>query len=72
MKKAYLTYNRDSVNDELIKDHLMEMSGGVLKLGDNQRLHSTSHILEKAPTKKKIFKGKNFTQNKGQNRPKRY
>ena len=30
MKKAYLSWNRDSVNDELIKDHLAEMSEGEL------------------------------------------
>ncbi len=72
MKKAYLNYNRDSVNDELIKDHLIEMSGGLLKLNENQRLHSTNHILDKKSIKKKTFKPKNHTQTQGQNRPKRY
>lgn len=45
MKKAYLIYNRDSVNDELIKNHLLEMSDGNLKFKEHLRLSSTNEIL---------------------------
>jgi hypothetical protein len=45
MKKAYLSWNRDSVNDELIKDHLAEMSEGELIVTDKHKISSTSDIL---------------------------
>lgn len=45
MKKSYLSWNRDSVNDELIKEHLVELSGGVLEFKDNHRMRSTNEIL---------------------------
>lgn len=38
MKKAYLNWNRDSVDDKLIKDQLFEMSDGNLKLAEEVEL----------------------------------
>ncbi|MFA8449469.1 MAG: DUF4290 domain-containing protein [Bacteroidales bacterium] len=46
MKKSYLTWNRDSVNDELILKHLEVLSDEELN-ADHVRLHSTSDILKK-------------------------
>jgi hypothetical protein len=45
MKKSYLNWNRDSVNDELIKHHLVEMSEGELAFKESHRMTSTSDIL---------------------------
>jgi len=45
MKKSYLTWNRESVNDQLIVDHLKELSGGKLILADTVTLASTNDIL---------------------------
>lgn len=45
MKKSYLNWNRDSVNDELIKQHLLEMSDGELVFNDTHRMTSTHEIL---------------------------
>lgn len=45
MKKSYLNWNRDSVNDELIKEHLVELSDGVLEFKENHRMRSTNEIL---------------------------
>jgi len=47
MKKAYLNHNRDSVNDEMIKDQLRDLSKGALQFKDTHRLSSTNDILHK-------------------------
>lgn len=38
MKMSYLTWNRDTVSDELIKEQLKELSGGKLMLGEDVKL----------------------------------
>jgi hypothetical protein len=53
LKKSYLSWNRDSVNDEVIAEHLEILSEGKLKLGENARLHHTRDIL--AANKPKIY-----------------
>jgi hypothetical protein len=67
LKKMYLNWNRDSVNDELIYEHLSLLSGTKLKLRDDDRLHSTTDILkankqvldkQKTPFKRRKFTGK--------------
>lgn len=57
LKKSYLAWNRDSVTDEIIADHLSRLSKGKLKLSDTARLQNTSDILAKQRSKKK-FNGK--------------
>ncbi|MDO9511691.1 MAG: DUF4290 domain-containing protein [Bacteroidales bacterium] len=52
MKKLYLTWNRDSVNDELIEEQLIELSKGQLKLQPDQKLSQTSDILEQNQPRK--------------------
>ena len=47
MKRSYLAWNRDSVNDEVILQHLEELSKQKLKLNDRSKLASTSEILAK-------------------------
>ena len=69
LKKMYLNWNRDSVNDELIHEHLSLLSGTKLKLREDERLHSTTDILkankqqsldkQKQPFRKHKFVGKN-------------
>jgi hypothetical protein len=67
LKKMYLNWNRDSVNDELIYEHLSLLSGTKLKLREDDRLHSTTDILkanklvldkQKQPFKRRKFTGK--------------
>lgn len=48
MKRAYLTWNRDSVNDEVIINQMEEMSDGKLKLSDPSKLSNTNDILRSA------------------------
>lgn len=47
IKKSYLNWNRDSVNDELIFEHLNILSDGKLKMPDNARLLNTGDILSR-------------------------
>ncbi len=62
LKKSYLTWNRDAVNDDEIAEHLDILSKGRLKLHSDMKLNETSDILSK--NKKKKFQGKQST-NKG-------
>lgn len=60
MKKSYLNWNRDTVEDEVIFDHLKELSGGKLNLKNrDEDLSEASNLLRskkkhsaKAPAKK--------------------
>jgi hypothetical protein len=47
MKRHYLNWNRDSVNDQLIVEQLENLSGGKLKVSDQFRFLHTSEILPK-------------------------
>jgi hypothetical protein len=47
MKRHYLNWNRDSVNDEVIIGHLKELSGGKLKLKDDFTLRHTSEFVQR-------------------------
>lgn len=58
MKKFYLNWNRDSVNDQLIIDHLSELSGGKLKLRNGFSLEGTNEILARNIKKKKVMNSK--------------
>jgi hypothetical protein len=55
LKKSYLNWNRESVADDLIFEHLEVLSGGQLKLKQDLTLNTTSDILsrnrKKKPTK---------------------
>jgi len=50
LKKSYLTWNRDSVADEVIANHLEELSGGKLVLKDLTKLTNTTEILARNKT----------------------
>ena len=47
LKKSYLNWNRDSVNDELIYEQFTEMTNGKLKLSENFQLLHTREYLSK-------------------------
>lgn len=51
MKMVYLNWNRDTVNDELIAEHLKILSNGKLELSENARLSNTNDILAKSVKK---------------------
>ncbi|MES2138974.1 MAG: DUF4290 domain-containing protein [Bacteroidota bacterium] len=64
MKRSYLSWNRDSVNDEVILKQLNELSKGELKLADSSSLRSTQTFVPRPPNpsrdrdKKKPSNGK--------------
>jgi len=47
MKKSYLTWNRDSVNEGTITSNLYELSKGRLSLADESKLTPTNEILSR-------------------------
>lgn len=63
LKKSYLSWNRDSVTDDIIADHLSRLSKEKLKLSDTARLTDTQDIL--ARQRKKKFNGKQQMKNRG-------
>ncbi len=66
MKKSYLSWNRDSVNDELIKEHLVELSDGVLEFKENHRMRSTNDILHQNNKNKPAVHNNQNNKRKGQ------
>lgn len=71
LKKSYLHWNRDSVNDNLITDHLALLSHDKLKLDDNFMLNSTSDILSQRKRKRFVSKSKEGYSPRGRDRIKR-
>jgi len=53
MKKSYLTWNREAVDDREILEDLVTLSGGKLKLDPDLELPETREILAKNVRKKK-------------------
>jgi len=51
MKKCYLNWNKDTVDDEVIFRHLTELSGGKLVLTDKEVLSDSKNLLRKSPSK---------------------
>jgi hypothetical protein len=46
MKKSYLSWNKDTVTDEVIFEHLLELSGGTINLlKTNEELSNTTDLM---------------------------
>lgn len=58
LKKSYLNWNRESVNDETILSNLAELSNGKLKLNEEFQLVSTSEALSNPRRQKNIVSKK--------------
>lgn len=54
LKKSYLTWNRNSVDDELIIRHLDELSGSNLRMNEEDKLSHTNEILARNKKKKTV------------------
>jgi hypothetical protein len=72
MKKQFLTYNNDTVENNVIAQQLAELSGGELKLDNPDNLMQTNHILRSfGHTQNKRKKlGVQNSNNKNQNQKK--
>jgi len=55
LKKMYLNWNRESVQDDLIAKHLTLLSDGKLELAEDTKLEAVSEIIQR--NKKKKFTG---------------
>lgn len=68
MKKCYLNWNRDVVDDKIIFDHLFDLSDGKINLNKSKEdLSDASHLVR--PNKKRYNKPKNKKHyNKGRKR----
>jgi hypothetical protein len=51
MKKCYLNWNKDTVDDVVIMKHLNDLSDGKLALKDGDILSESKNLLRKKPTK---------------------
>ncbi|MCG9972526.1 DUF4290 domain-containing protein [Christiangramia crocea] len=65
MKKSYLNWNRDSVDDEVIFEHLRELSGGKINLKNTNEDLSQASELIRGGGKKKYSKNIKKTGRKG-------
>ncbi len=59
LKKAYLNWNRDSVEDEVIVNHFDILSKGKLKLQEDFQFNQTVDILKQNKPKKKFIPKQN-------------
>ena len=62
LKKLYMTWNRETVSDEVISLHLESLSNGKLKLKDSDKLQSIQQKYSKL-NKKKYVNGNSTKQN---------
>lgn len=67
MKRNYLNWNRDSVNDEMIKEQLADLSGGKLVFKENHRLSSTNEILQQNKVNSQVGNTQQGSKNKNNN-----
>ena len=66
MKKSYLNWNRDSVDDEVILNHLTELSNGKINPKNiDEDLSQTSELIRSGGSKKKYSKNTKKTGRKG-------
>ncbi len=66
MKKSFLNWNKDTVDDAVIFQHLYELSGGKINLKNSDEDLTDSQNLMK--NKKRYKKNNNKSNNKGRNR----
>ena len=71
MKKSYLRWNRESVNDLTISKHLTELSGGELKLSEDVQLIAISEVIQRTKNKKRKSHHKSYQKGSKDNSGKR-
>lgn len=67
MKRMYLTWNRDTVTDDLIIKQLKELSGGKLTLPEETELISTNEVVKQRPQNNRNKKRSNHRNRKRRN-----
>lgn len=71
LKKSYLNWNRNSVDDEVILSNLSDLSGNRLHLSEEHKLSHTNEILARNKKKKfvKVGPGNQFGNSNNQGQP---
>jgi hypothetical protein len=64
MKRTYLTWNKDSVDDDVIRKDLERLSGGALQLPADFQFENTSEILSRATPQRRRKKNNGRSNNK--------
>jgi len=73
MKKCYLNWNKDTVDDEVIFKHLFELSDGKIDLRTNgEKLAESSSLLRKKPSRNQNNQKSNHQKGKHKNYRKKY
>lgn len=72
LKKLYLTWNKESVDDEIIFRQMEYLSNGKIKLTDETKLNETRDILARSNTRRRKNTGKSYQKNHKNNRKRRY
>ena len=68
MKRFHLTFNTNTVEDEVIIDHLSKLSDGKIQLFDTSFMPTTNEILKSAGIQQKKGGGKGRNKNKNRNK----
>ncbi len=71
MKKSYLKWNRESVNDQTICKHLTELSDGKLSLPEDVQLIAISDVIQRSKNKKRKTNHKSYQKSNKDNSGKR-
>lgn len=71
MKRSYLKWNRESVNDQTIAKHLEGLSDGKLKLPEDTTLIAISEVIQRPKYKKKKSAHKSYQKSSKDNYSKR-
>lgn len=62
MKKSYLNWNKDTVEDKVIFDHLYDLSNGKIDLNPKEEdLSAASDLVRKSPSKGRTRRPKRYT-----------
>lgn len=72
MKKCYLNWNKDSVSDKIIFDHLRDLSNGKLDLKADDEELSDANTLVRQANKRSKPQSKNYKKSNNRNRKRKY
>jgi hypothetical protein len=68
MKRTYLNWNKDSVDDDVIRKDLLKLSGGKLTLPENFEFENTSDLISRVVPQRRKKKSNNGRTNNKQRR----
>lgn len=67
MKKCYLNWNKDTVEDKIIFKHLLELSDGQIDLSEDETLTDSGQFLKNRPAKQNSNRSNNLAKKNNRN-----